>query len=86
MNLTEMVAEFGDRVEGPMDYTDCYWQIGNWDLKWTEEGGEAHDPFEYSSEYRRMHRTTQYMICTIDNGCGETYQAVFDLSKEVSNV
>lgn len=86
MNLIEMVEEFGDRVDGPVDYTSCYWERTGWGISWTEEGADPDDDFDYSSETRRMYQTNRYMICTVDNGCGETYQAVFDLLKEVQDV
>lgn len=87
MNLIEMIYEFGDKtIDGPSDYTDRYWTQTTWGIKWTEEGGEIDDEFEYISEYRKMTKTNHYMICTIDSGCGYTYQAVFDLSKEVFDV
>ncbi|ANA49346.1 hypothetical protein PMW_221 [Pseudomonas phage phiPMW] len=80
-----MIQEFGDRVEGPADYTDRYWQRSNWGIEWTEEGDGPDDEFQYHSEARKKYETTRYMICTLDDGCGERYQAVFDLIKEVAD-
>lgn len=84
MNMQWYLTEFGDNVWTPTDYTDRYWSKDSWGISWTEEGGEYDDDFECSSDrVRDIYMTNAYMLCTLDDGCGGRYQAVFDLTKEV---
>lgn len=83
----DLYEKFKDHIILPDDFTDCPWYEEHGTLSWSEEGivdlmndGEC----TYNAEVcgRRVEKDG-HLLVILYNGCGETYQAIFDLSKKV---
>lgn len=83
--MTDIYKLFEEEIWKPEDYTHCYWYEKPWGLRWSDESDNPDEWVEsYSSD--RVWEVTEkggYKIETLDDGCGGSYQAIFDLSKKL---
>lgn len=86
MSFKDAVAALREHIWEPEDYTYAAWKREYGGVTWFEGDwdDECNDESYFSERLRNVHESNGYMIGTLDDGCGGRYQAIFDLSKEVT--
>jgi len=88
--MTNLYETFKDEIWQPEDYTNRFWYERTWGIGWSEEGETQLHPEDWSDSYdsdRVRDKTVRgdYMLVTLDDGCGGRYQAFFSLKKKVDD-
>lgn len=84
--MTDIYKLFEDKIWKPEDYTSQVWVEEVWGMSWAGSVEDYQEGEYYSSERTRgCTEKDGYLLIELDDGCGNTYQAIFDMSKKIES-
>ena len=84
--MSDVIKLFDEHIWKPEDFTELYWFEENYDVYWNEDNNIA-DLIAISGQTHSGYVSEEvvidnYVLTSLDVGCGGRYQAIFDLNKK----